>query len=180
MSLRAFRSALGLSLYDNPLPNGDRWIMQRLTNVVHEYYEGWFDVLYRMQARYRCKSGHDWTSSWTMILFRFYRNEKKHFGLIRLKRFGQRCAKCKDDREYYTGSCTYEEVWYITQCVLFHILQKCYEKRPIRDLDVLPYIIGIQNVPSNKPGGMAHQKEYCEACAANYCKEMFKELNKKH
>lgn len=51
MSLRAFQSALAVSLFFNPLPNGDRWIMQRLTNVVHEYYDGWFDVLYRMQAR---------------------------------------------------------------------------------------------------------------------------------
>ncbi|UJR37881.1 hypothetical protein I4U23_030571 [Adineta vaga] len=179
MSLRLFKLALEESLKRDPLPNEDKWILQPLRNYSLQNDYDWFEVLYRTRAWYQCKGGHTWESSWAMILFRIHLYSTKHFGIIRMKRFGQQCSKCEVADEYYVGMCAPKDVWYIIQCVLCHLFQKVYEKRATRDLDVLRYIIPISDVPKTNFHGMPHKKERCEACAADRCQEMYKELTKK-
>jgi hypothetical protein len=127
---------------------------------------------------YQCDQGHYWQSSWSMILFRFYRDVDAYKGTVLMKRFGQRCKECPEDDWYYVGLYTKTEVCETLQWLLLYILQKCYEMRPDCDVDAAYFIIPVTNVPSGRFGG-AHRKDRCEACAYNQCQEKYKKLTKK-
>jgi hypothetical protein len=116
-----------------------------------------------------------------MILFRFYLDDYNGFGRVRMKRFGQRCNKCPEDKTYNLGLYHEDEVWETLQWLLLHIVQKCYEMRPDCDVDEAYYIIPVSDVPklNGRSGGIAHQKDFCEACAYNKCQEKYKQLTKK-
>lgn len=96
-----------------------------------------------------------------------------------MKRFGQRCNKCKNDDTYHLGICDIDQVWITVQRLLLNILQRCYEGRSESDVDAEEYIIPITDVPRGRFGGGTHQKSYCEACAHDRCQEKFKQLTKK-
>ncbi|CAF3531907.1 unnamed protein product [Rotaria sp. Silwood1] len=114
-----------------------------------------------------------------MILFRFHLDDSQGFGRVRMKRFGQRCNKCKNDETYHVGQYDKKQVWHTVQCLLLNILQRCYEKRRDCDIDMEEYIIPVSDVPSGRFGGTPHQKDFCEACAHNRCQQMYKKLTKK-
>ncbi|CAF0725123.1 unnamed protein product [Rotaria sordida] len=179
MSLKAFESTFYEILSDSPLPNGHIWKLQPLKNASFRDNRHWFEVLYRTRASYQCNHGHYWQSSWSMILFRFHLDVSECFGRVRMKRFGQRCNKCINDNEYHIGRCDKEQVWYTVQRLLLNILQRCYEKRRDCDVDMEEYIIPVSDVPNGRFGGIAHQKNFCEACAHNRCQKMFNKLTKK-
>ncbi len=114
-----------------------------------------------------------------MIIFRFNLNYSTGCGKVRMKRFGQRCFNCQDDVEYYVGFCSDIQVWWIVQRLLLYILQRCYEGRGHWDADMEYYIIPESDVPRVGYHSGTHQKEFCEACFYNQCKEKFNELTKK-
>lgn len=128
---------------------------------------------------YQCDHRHFWESSWSMVVFQFYRYVDEGFGIVRMKRFGQRCRECKEDLEFHTGFCHYRQVWGTIQCLLYLILQKCYEERPDWAVDNENYIIPVSNVPRGRFSGGSHERKCCEACAHDRCQEKYKQLTKK-
>jgi hypothetical protein len=113
-----------------------------------------------------------------MILFRFHRDVNTHRLRVRIKRFGQRCNKCTNDNTYHVGFCPIEEASRMVECVLYIILQRCYERRAESDVDDA-YIIPVSDVPRGRFGGARHQRPFCEACAHDRCQEKYKQLTKK-
>jgi hypothetical protein len=114
-----------------------------------------------------------------MILFRFRFDDYKGYGIIQMKRFGQRCNLCPEDDTYYLGLYYEEEVWEILQWLLLYIIQKWYEMRSDYDIDKAYYMIPVSDVPNGRSGGTPHQKDFCEACAYDQCQEKYKRLTKK-
>jgi hypothetical protein len=114
-----------------------------------------------------------------MILFRCRLDLWTGVGRVRMKRFGLRCSKCEDDNTYHMWQLDDKQTWFIVQCLLLHILQRCYERRRDCDIDVLEHIIPVGNVSRGRFGGMPHPRHLCEACAHNRCQEIYKTLTKK-
>jgi len=115
-----------------------------------------------------------------MVLFRFHLDASAGYGRVRMKRFGQRCKKCKnDDMSYHVGLCDATQAWKVVQCLLLHILHRCYERRAADYVDDAHYIILVSDVPSGRYGGTEHQRDCCEACAYGECQEKYKKLTKK-
>ena len=114
-----------------------------------------------------------------MVLFRFYLDPDRGYGRVGMKRFGQRCNKCKNDETYHLGFCPLLEVWRMVQYLLLNIVQRCYENRPESDVDDDYYTIPVSNVPQGRFGGAQHQQSFCEACAYDRCQEKYRKLTKK-
>jgi hypothetical protein len=196
MSYGEYRSVFNKILYETPLPNGDRWNLLTLQNAGLRNTQGWWEMLYRTHGKlviskhknhryifsfifsYQCHHGHRWGSSWSMVLFRFRLDVKTGTGRVRMKRFGQRCIFCENDDFYHIGYCHIEEAWWVVQCLLLCIVQKCYERRSEADVDDPYYILPVSDVPSGRFGGSPHRKATCEACFYDRCQEKYRQLTK--
>ncbi len=114
-----------------------------------------------------------------MILFRFHLDVATGYGRVRMKRFGQRCKECKNDDTYHVGFCHISQIWWIVQCLLLNILQRCYQRKPDSDVDDPYYVIPATDVPRGGFGGGSHQRFCCEACAHDLCQAKYKKLTEK-
>ena len=190
MTFRSFQTTFHQIPSDTPLPGEATCHFQRFSNSSLLNDLAWFEVLHRTAAWSAlsqtgtkrlittssfnssvCDEGHEWRSSWSMILFRFHCDFSTSIGRVRTRRFGQSCYKCSDDRKYHIGTCEWKQVLFTAERLLFDILQRCYERRADEAIEY--YIIPISNVPNGIASGTApHRQDLWEACGYDRCQEM--------